>query len=309
MDETNFETLKAEDIFSKVKNATDDFYFKSTLQITGVEIRQTKQGNPYFVINLRDKTQELKVKKFVNLENGENFEDLRKILDIGNIIEFTGKFQKNWNSIQINKVNKLNAGEYALDDFFLPSTINVNKLINVMDTTISKIKDEKLKQLLEKIFSDEDIRIKFIECPSSIQGHHSYKYGNLEHTVSMIKIFENLENYYEQNTLVNIDLIYAGILLHDIGKILEYSIVNGIPKINTEQRLIGHLILGDLLVLEFINKVEDFPKDLENKIRHLILSHHGRKEWNSPVEPQIIEAEVLHYIDMIDSRFKTKFLS
>jgi len=87
-----------------------------------------------------------------------------------------------------------------------------------------------LKELLDKIFSDNDIKTKFIECPSSVKKDHPYKFGNLEHTIGMIKIFENLETFYNRSTNLDVDLIYTGIILHDIGKIYEYYIYNGIPK-------------------------------------------------------------------------------
>jgi len=261
MNETKLETLKLEEILLKTKKTSEDFYFKSTLQIIGITEKLTYKGDPYFELFLREKTNEIKCRKFINTESGENHETIAKILAVGNIIKFVGRFQKNYNSILIYEVKKLSPNEFNLSDFVLPSTIKVSKLISRLDEIISEIKEKKLKQLLEKILSDEDLKIKFIKCPSSIKGHHSYKYGNIEHTISMIEIFKTLEKFYEQETLVNIDLIYTGIILHDIGKIYEYSIINDVPKINPDARLIGHIILGDRLVVEYVDKIQDFPKD------------------------------------------------
>jgi len=163
-----------------------------------------------------------------------------------------------------------------------------------------------LKKLLEEIFNNEDIKDKYFKCPSSIKKHHAYKYGNLEHVVCMIKLFKTLEKFYNRNTNLDVDLIYTGIILHDIGKLYEYTIYNGVPKLIPGSTLYGHLVLGIELVSKFMNAINGFPKDLKNKIRHLILSHHGPKEWGSLVEPQFPEAEFLHYLDMVDSRFKLK---
>ena len=123
----------------------------------------------------------------------------------------------------------------------------------------------------------------------------------------MIKLFEQLVKYYNRNTNLDVDLIYAGIILHDIGKIYEIQLYNGLPKGNSKGILYGHLVCGDHLVSKFIKEIDGFPKDIENKLRHLILSHHGKKEWDSVVEPQFPEAEILHYLDMIDSRFKLNY--
>jgi len=263
----------------------------------------TKYGKPYLILTLRDVTNNLRnVKKWLSDE--KELEDQRKLFEIGNILEIDGKFEVNYKSVIIDNARILSSNEFNLDEFVILPKIDERELLKCLDETISKIRSELLKKLLDKIFSDIDIKTKFLECPSSVVKHHPYKYGNLEHTIGMIKIFENLEAFYNRNTNLDVDLIYTGILLHDIGKIYEYYIHNGIPKTNPEYSLIGHLILGDQLVLKFIKEIRDFPKDLENRIRHIILSHHGRKEWGSPVEPQFPEAEILHYLDMIDSRFK-----
>jgi len=295
--------LKANEIISKSIEAQSNFQFKSKLQVTNQSTGTTKHGDPYLILTLRDTTSELRrVNKWISSKM--ELEYYRKLFEIGNILEIEGTFSKEYGSISIDKVRELSITEINLDDFVISPKIDEKELIKVLNETISNIKNEKLKSLLEIIFNDNDVKTKFIECPSSVEKHHPYKYGNLEHTIGMIKIFENLEAFYNRNTNLDVDLIYTGIILHDIGKIYEYYIYNGIPKTNPEYSLIEHLILGDQLVLKFIKEIRDFPKDLENRIRHLILSHHGRKEWGSPIEPQFPEAEILHYLDMIDSRFK-----
>ncbi|MFX0102150.1 MAG: family 1 glycosylhydrolase, partial [Candidatus Hodarchaeota archaeon] len=90
----------------------------------------------------------------------------------------------------------------------------------------------------------------------------------------------------------------------DIGKSYEHTMEKGIPQVAPGMSLIGHIALGDQIVKKAIDEMESFPKDLEKKIRHIILSHHGRKEWDAIVEPQFAEAEIVHYLDMVDSRFK-----
>ena len=123
----------------------------------------------------------------------------------------------------------------------------------------------------------------------------------------MINIFDQMVSYYKRNTLLDVDLIYTGIILHDIGKIFEFDLNNDLPMKSIEGKLYGHLILGDQYVSKVLKGIGKVSKDLENKIRHLILSHHGKIEWNSVVEPQFPEAEILHLLDMIDSRFKLNY--
>lgn len=298
------EFLKVNELLTKIKELKTDFYFKSRLQITDQIISTTKQGKPYLIFSMRDNTKEIRnVRKWIN--ESEKLDHLCDFYDIGSIFEIGGKFDKKYNSISINSAKKLSSNEFSLKDYVKLPDINVEDLNKCLFETISEIHNEKLKELLNKIFDDNDISTKFFECPSSIKIHHPYKYGNLEHTNGMLTIFKNFEAFYKRNTLFDVDLIYTGIILHDIGKIHEYSIYNGLPISNKEYSLLGHHILGDQLVLKKIKEIDDFPKDLENRIRHIILSHHGKKEWGSPIEPQFPEAEIIHYLDMIDSRFKS----
>ena len=298
------EYLKANEIIAKINEFQNDFTFKTKLQVSDQIISTTKYKNQYLTLSMRDITSELrKIKKWIN--EGEELDSLRELFDIGSILEIDGKYDKEYYSISINNARKLSSSEFNLEDYVKLPNINKEKLIEKLYETISKIKYIYLKELLKKIFNDDIIKNKYFECPSSIKIHHPYQCGNLEHTIGMITIFEKFVDFYERNTNLNIDLIYTGILLHDIGKIYEFVMYNGIPKKNMEYTLYSHLILGDQLISKIITKINDFPKDLENRVRHIILSHHGRKEWGSPVEPQFLEAEIIHYLDMIDSRFKS----
>ncbi len=299
------EFLKANDIILKVKTSQSNFKFKTKLQVIERFQSTTKHGKPYIVVTLRDLTDEIRsVKKWI--DNEEDLEAQSQKLAIGNILEIDGTYDINFGS-SINKSKVLKSDERKLDDFVKQPDLDKETLINVIFEVISNIKNEFLKKFLEDIFKDEPIKNKYIECPSSIKYHHPYKYGNLEHTVGMIKIFRQLVTHYNRNTNLNIDLIYTGIIIHDIGKLLEYELNNLTPRIIKGSDLYGHLVLGNQLVSRYMNKIDNFPKDLKNRIRHMVLSHHGKKEWDSIVEPQFPEAELLHYLDMIDSRFKLNY--
>lgn len=297
--------LTADEIIEKAKESQTDFKFKAKLQVVEKIEAPDRYGKPYLKLILKDKTSEIRnVKKWIS--NDKELKNQRIELEVGNILEIHGEYYKRYGP-KITETRVLKPIEYNLNDFIDSIASNKDELGSFLFNTISTINEEKLKELLELIFSDKEIRKKFIECPSSIINHHAYKYGNLEHTVGMLKIFEKLETYYNRDTNLSVDLIYTGIILHDIGKILEYKIYNNVPRYIKGSNFLGHLILGAQLVSHYMNKIENFPKDLKNRIRHLILSHHGRKEWDSVVKPQFDEAIILHYLDMIDSRFKLNY--
>jgi len=297
--------LTANEIIEKAKESQTDFIFKARLQVVAQIEVPDRYGNPYLKLVLKDKTNEIRnVKKWIS--NDKELKNQRIELEVGNILEIHGEYNKRYGA-NITDTRVLKPDEYNLNDFIDSIASNKDELVNYCFNIISTIKEQKLKQLLELILSDTEIRKKFIECPSSIINHHAYKHGNLEHTVGMLKIFEKLETHYNRDTNLNVDLIYTGIILHDIGKILEYQIYNNVPRYIKGSDFLGHLVLGVQLVSRYMNKIENFPKDLKNRIRHLILSHHGKKEWDSVVKPQFNEAIILHYLDMIDSRFKLNY--
>jgi len=297
--------LTADEIMEKAKESDTDFKFKAKLQVVEQIETPDRHGKPYLKLVLKDKTSEIRnVKKWIS--NDKELKNQRIELEVGNIIEIHGEYNIRYGS-NITETRILKPDEYNIDDFIDSIATNKDELVTFLFNAISTIKEEKLRELLELIFADKEIKKMFIECPSSIINHHAYKHGNLEHTVGMLKIFETLETYYNRDTNLNIDLVYTGIILHDIGKIYEYQIYNNVPRYITGSDFLGHLVLGVQLVSRYMNKIENFPKDLKNRIRHLILSHHGKKEWDSVVKPQFNEAIILHYLDMIDSRFKLNY--
>ena len=298
------EYLTISDIISQAKRSQRDFQFNSKLQVIDKSISYTSSRKPYLILRMRDITGDLSnIKKWTENEDELNLYD--KLFNIGNIIELNGQYQSSWNSIVINTAKKLNKNQINLEEFVVSPISNQERLIEKLNETLSKINNKFLKVLLKNIFGNIKIREKYFDCPSSISKHHPYRCGNLEHTIGMINAFENFIDFYQKNTELNIDLIFTGIILHDIGKIFEYKIKNEVPSYNKDYVLLDHINLGAQLITTYIKEIDDFPKDLENRIIHIVLSHHGRKQWGSPIEPQFPEAEIVHYLDMIDSRFKS----
>jgi 3'-5' exoribonuclease len=144
----------------------------------------------------------------------------------------------------------------------------------------------------------------YTHSPSAISHHHNYIGGNLEHTVGVIRLCKNISEMYPN---INKDLLLSGALLHDIGKLKEYTYEAAID-ISDEGNFIGHIVIGEQWIREKIKELKangkDFPVVLENQLVHLILSHHGKYEWGSPKMPKIVEACILHQADLMDSQVK-----
>ncbi len=156
-----------------------------------------------------------------------------------------------------------------------------------------------LQALLNAFFQEEKTICLFKRAPAAKGFHHVYLGGLLEHTLSVVRLLEKVSDHYPQ---LNKDMIIAGGILHDIGKIYEFSYDN-IIDYSDEGRLIGHIVMGVEMINKKIAVIPDFPVQLALELRHIILSHHGEFEFGSPKRPKTLEALVVHYIDDMDAKF------
>ena len=177
------------------------------------------------------------------------------------------------------------------------SNINPTKLWEVLLNEVSLISKNHFKILVLKILKDQ--KNKFIVFPASISYQYNYQNGLLAQTISMVNSAKLLRKNYE----FDYDLLLSGISLHQIGKLYSINVgFSNSSKSSNEKALLGNAILSKDLVGEYINQIPTFPKEDKIKLDHLILSYQGRREWMSPIEPQTIEAILLHTISYLDSQ-------
>jgi 3'-5' exoribonuclease len=165
-----------------------------------------------------------------------------------------------------------------------------------LDAHLQEVTDPFLRVLLNRIVGDHAPQLR--EWPAALQVHHAYRGGLLEHVVRMIGIGRVLARAYGASE----DLVTAGVVVHDIGKLQELSYSGGVTSYSREGNLVGHIGLGLILVREAAHGISGFPEDLRTHLEHLVLSHHGSKERGSPVEPKTLEAFILSAVDELDSR-------
>jgi 3'-5' exoribonuclease len=162
---------------------------------------------------------------------------------------------------------------------------------------IEEIKNPHMRNLFDEIDKRKDMLERFFFFPASINVHHVYIGGLLEHSVSMAKMGREIVPIIGGNR----DLVLAGCLLHDIGKIEEIELKGGF-KYSDRGRLLGHIVLGIDLLKGLVANIKTFPQNLYNALLHIIASHHGTEEWGSPRKPMFIEALIVHYLDNLDSK-------
>jgi len=251
-------------------------------------------GQKYLKLELGDSTGRIDAVLFENVD--ESYAEA----EMGDIVKVKGMTvtYREGLEIKVEKIRKVKEGEADPTDFLPRSQVDLEVLLERFKKKAESITDPYLKRLLGLILDDEKLTGKLKYAPGGKLWHHSYLGGLLEHTLKVAEFCEKAAELYE---LVDRDMLVAGALVHDIGKIYTYSIA-GFIDYTDEGRLLGHIVSGDELISQKIKKIENFPESMALQLRHLLLSHQGELEFASPVVPQTLEAIILHYADEIDAK-------
>lgn len=284
------------------QNINDNFAVCSKTSIA----KYNSKDGAWFSLVLSDKTGTIPL-KFWGGPNEQAVKDLYKSLKINDIVTVNGSVKiDNFSSkleISINEGSGqiIQATNYDLEDYVPKTDKNIDELVMQLKTEIDNITNEHIKQLLKSFFDDASFTKKYSETPAAKLYHHSYVGGLIEHVLSMMELSKVIAKQYEPN--LDLDLMIAGCILHDVGKMVEYE-TKAVIDYTVTGSLLGHISIGAKMVEDKIEKIRDFPPILKNKIIHLILSHHGSQEAGSPVIPHFPEAVALHKIDDCDAQVK-----
>ena len=212
------------------------------------------------------------------------------------ITSYQGDLQAN-----IYRIRPSEPGEYDLSDFIRQTDKDVEQLYQGLVKRINEVRDPKLRQLLQSFFVDDAKFIKkFKEHPAAKSVHHNYLGGLIEHVSAVV---ENAVYMADAYPGVDRDLVIAGAMLHDIGKIRELTEMP-VAEYTDAGQMLGHIILGYNMVQERMNRLGAFPRSQQEQLLHIILSHHGELEFGSPKVPMTREAMIVHFADNIDAKMK-----
>lgn len=222
----------------------------------------------------------------------------------GKLVKIKGKVQEYNNRLQliVEKMRLVNDEDGVdIKDYVETVPVDVEEMIEVINETIQRFKNEDIKKITDKIFNDKIKELLYF--PAAKKHHHAIKGGLLFHLYSMLRIGKSLVGIYP---FINQDLLYAGIILHDIGKVNEMvSDENGsVSDYTPEGKLLGH-ITQEIVEIEAVGVTLGTDAEVLMLLKHMLLSHHYQPEFGSPKRPMFPEAELLHHIDMIDARMYT----
>lgn len=223
----------------------------------------------------------------------ETFERGAVVKVMGEVEEYMDRWQ-----VIIDKIRPAEPDEYDLADMLPATERDVDEMLATVRATVEGIESPHLRALAAHFFDDDEFAARFARAPAARRVHHAYLGGLLEHTVEVLALCETLLEIYPQ---IHRDLLLTGALVHDVGKVAEFVCETDIDY-SDEGRLLGHVVISDRMVGDAIAAIPDFPDDLALRLRHMILSHHGRHEWGSPRRPKTLEAVALHHVENLDAQ-------
>ncbi len=260
-------------------------------------VAKTKAGKSYYSMQLQDKTGIIDAKVW-ELNNAiAHFEPMNYIRVDAQVTSFNGALQLN-----VKRVRVADAGEFEPADYMPCSDKDIESMYKELLDIINSVSDANLNMLLKCFFVDDAEFVKKFKNHSAAKSiHHGFIGGLLEHTLSVAKLCIYIADNYP---VIKRDLLVSAAIFHDIGKIDELSTF---PEndYTDEGQLVGHIVMGTMMVGEKMKQIDGFPVTLGNELKHCILAHHGELEYGSPKKPALIEALALAHADNLDAKLQT----
>jgi len=267
---------------------------EETFLVTEKNLVLSQKGSLYLSLRLRDKSGEIEGRVW------DRAAEISRLFQKGDVVIVRSRAVRYRDSTQltITDIEKPDPADIEMADYVSASRWNVEEMFRSLLEFAAGVENPFLKQLLDSILADEETARLFRKAPAAKGMHHFYMGGLLEHTLSMTRILDHLAGHYDG---VNRDLLIAGGILHDIGKIYELS-SEGMIEYTDEGRLIGHIVMGLELVNRKMSLIPDFPGHLAMELRHILISHHGAVEYGSPKRPKTLEALMVYFVDDLDAK-------
>ena len=253
-----------------------------------------KNGKPYMTLKLMDRTGEVearvwdRVDEFSRLFNRDDF-----IRSAAKASVYMGKMQ-----LVVQKIQRIGDESVDLSDFLPVSGRDQQEMQAELQQLLASLDDPWVEKLLRGFFDDPVFYKRYSQAPAAKAMHHVFLGGLLEHSLAVAALATDISARYPQ---ANRNLLIAGAMLHDVGKVAELSYDRSF-NYTDEGKLLGHIMIGVQLIDEQIRKIDGFQLMLGTLLKHLLLSHHGQYEFGSPKRPKTLEAVILNFIDDLDSK-------
>lgn len=276
----------------KINEFEEHMKLQQPLLVKDVMNGTTSKGSPYLSLILQDNTGTIDGKYWDVKENEQALVQAGKILKFNfEVLLYKDKLQ-----LRMNHVEEISEDEYNLEDFVISSDHSEVERRSLTQSLIDSIQNDVYRKLVIGMLSY--VGDKFFTFPAASKIHHGWKGGLSDHSLSMATLADELCKHYPQ---LDRDLLVSAALIHDVGKTAELS-GPVTTEYTLEGKLEGHISLANAWLSEVSEKLGVQEREETVLMHHMILSHHGKMEYGSPVAPMIIEAEALYLIDNMDAR-------
>lgn len=261
------------------------------------ELRAGRSGSEFLFLSLQDSSAQMVAKLMTDVDRYKSEFDAGEFVRI----EGRGSLYNGQMQLVLSTIRRINPDQdrregFREEDCILSAPRPIDEMWAELQGHLQSITNPHIRVLLNRIVSDHAEQLKI--WPAAQQIHHAYRGGFLEHITKMAEVGRFVARAYGANE----DLVLAGVILHDIGKLQELAYEGGAGSYTRDGNLVGHIALGMMLVREACNGISNFPLKLRSQLEHLVASHHGVREHGSPVEPKTVEAFILASIDELDAK-------
>jgi 3'-5' exoribonuclease len=267
--------------------------------IASKDLRQTSNGSLYIHVVLADRTGQLLARIWQATD--AQFQQIPE----GGFLRIKGRTESYKGALQfiIEGMRPIETSSVDLGDFLPATDKDVDAMWARVKDILRTIRSRDLLMLLKQFVDDEEIVARFKRAPAAMQLHHAFIGGLLEHTLNVLELALVVIPRYPD---VSLDLVLAGVFLHDIGKTAELAYDTSFRYTDGGQ-LVGHIVQAALWIEQKCKDVEKatgkpFPEDMKLALQHIIVSHHGQYEFGSPKLPATPEAIAVHYLDNLDAK-------
>lgn len=284
-----------------VRDLQDKQVFHSVFLARDKALLTGKNGKAYISLFLADSSGSVDARVW------DNVDALNEAFQSGDIVRVKGQVQifQNRKQIIVHRLERALPEEYSMSDFVSSSRRAPEEMLAELIKIAEGMQDTHIRQLTLDTLRDPEIRARLLVAPAAKSIHHAYVGGLLEHVLSICGLMKALGSHYENQQIhLKTDLLLFGAIFHDIGKVWELDVGNGISYTD-KGKLLGHMVMAVELVERKASRILGFPDQLKDLLKHIILSHHGRLEYGSPKTPMFLEAFIVAAIDDLDSKINT----
>ena len=275
-------------------NASTEGSFEFMALVTAVSVRPTKTGKDFLDLELTTREGVLKAKKWSATEAD-------KSIKVGDVVKGNAKINVYQGLLSL-VLSDMTPVSVDPSEFKLTVIEPVDSLVDEFYGYVEAIENENLKTIVLDLLSKDEIKDNFFKHPAAKSCHHAEENGLLYHTTRMLRAANALVDVYNKITkVVDRDLIFAGIIFHDMGKIKEMAMTAAGNGEYTKYSLIGHIVMGAIEVSRYADKGM-ISEETAFQLEHIILAHHGKLEYGSPVVPATPEAVLVSMVDNLDAK-------